>query len=90
MYRSSIGWADDKRVRVDKIRTFENADGSTEVVDPSGGLEGGSNHRGSRDKIVSEGVVEVALRFVDKPKSHTTFSGASRRTASSTPWGRLT
>jgi hypothetical protein len=45
------------------LDTFKDADSSTEVVDPSGGLEGGSNHRGSRDKIVSEGVVEVALKL---------------------------
>jgi hypothetical protein len=56
-----------------KFRTFEDADGSTEVVDPSGGLKGGSDHRGGRDEIVSEGVVEVALWFGDKPKSYDIF-----------------
>lgn len=42
-------------------RTLKDADGSSKVVDPSGGLEGSSNNGGGGDEIVGKGVVQVAL-----------------------------
>lgn len=42
-------------------RTLKNADGSGKVVDPPGGLEGSSDDYGRGDKVVGEGVVQVAL-----------------------------
>ena len=75
-----VGRADgEASFQLTKKHTFEDTDGSAKVVDPSGGLEGGGKHRGGGDEIVGEGVVEVALWFGDKPKSHTTFSEAGRR-----------
>lgn len=44
-------------------RTFENADGSSKVVDSPGSLEGSGDDRGRGDEIVGEGVVEVALKY---------------------------
>ena len=43
-------------------RTLEDSDGGGEVVDSTGGLEGGDNDGRSGDEIVGEGVVQVALR----------------------------
>jgi hypothetical protein len=42
-------------------RTLKDADGSSKVVDPPGGLESGGNDRGGGNEIISEGVVQVAL-----------------------------
>lgn len=42
-------------------RTLENSDGGREVVDPSGGLEGGNDDRWRGNKIVCESVVQVSL-----------------------------
>ena len=84
----SIGWAGSKRARLDKIRTFEDADGSTEVVNPAGGLESGSNHRGGRDKIVSESVVEVALWYVNKPKKSYDIFGSQPESSELYPVGQ--
>ena len=44
-----------------QVRTFENADSSSKVVDSPGGLEGGGDDGGRGDEVVGEGVVEVAL-----------------------------
>lgn len=41
--------------------TLEDSDGGGVVVDSAGGLEGGDNDRRGGDKIVGEGVVQVAL-----------------------------
>jgi hypothetical protein len=41
--------------------TLEDSDGGREVVDTSGGLEGGDDDGGGGDKVVCEGVVQVAL-----------------------------
>lgn len=43
------------------MRTLENADSGSEVVDSAGSLEGGGDDRDGRDEIVGEGVVQVAL-----------------------------
>lgn len=42
-------------------RTLKDADSSSKVVDPPGGLEGGGNDGGGGDEIVGKGVVQVAL-----------------------------
>lgn len=42
-------------------RTLKDADGSSKVVDPSGGLEGSGNNGSGGDEIVGKGVVQVAL-----------------------------
>lgn len=42
-------------------RTFEDSDGSGEVVDTAGSLQGSSDDGGGGDEIVGEGVVQVAL-----------------------------
>lgn len=47
--------------RVVDERTLEDSDGSGEVVDSTGGLEGGNNDRRSGNEIVGEGVVQVTL-----------------------------
>lgn len=47
--------------RVEAGRTLEDSDGSGEVVDSTGGLEGGNDDRGSGNEIVGEGVVQVTL-----------------------------
>ena len=41
--------------------TLENADGSREVVDTAGGLQGRSENLDGGDEIVGEAVVQVAL-----------------------------
>lgn len=46
------------------LDALEDADGGGEVVNPPGGLEGSSDDRGGGDKVVGEGVVEVALTDV--------------------------
>ena len=43
------------------MRTLENADSGSEVVDSAGSLEGGGDDRDGGDEIVGEGVVQVAL-----------------------------
>lgn len=45
------------------LDTFKDTDGGGIVVDATGSLESRLNHRGSRDKIVCESVVETALKF---------------------------
>ena len=43
-------------------RTLEDPDSSGKVIDPPGGLESSNDDRGGRNQVVSEGVVQVALR----------------------------
>jgi len=47
------------------LETLENTDGGGEVVHPAGGLQGSDDDAGRGDKIVGEGVVEVALELED-------------------------
>lgn len=47
--------------RVADERTLEDSDGSGEVVDSAGGLEGGNDDRRGGNEIVGEGVVQVTL-----------------------------
>lgn len=45
------------------LRTLENADSGSEVVDTAGSLEGSGDDGNGGDEIVGEGVVQVALCF---------------------------
>jgi hypothetical protein len=42
-------------------RTFKDPDGGGKVIDAAGGLQGGDNDRGRRNKVVGESIVQVAL-----------------------------
>ena len=54
---SNIMWS----VMLEALRTLENTDGSGEVVDAAGGLQGGAENLDGGDEIVGEAVVQVAL-----------------------------
>lgn len=43
------------------FRTLEDTDGSGEVVDTAGGLQGGAEDLNGGDEIISEAVVQVTL-----------------------------
>ena len=47
------------------MRTLEDTDSSGEVVDTAGSLQGSSEDLNGGDKIVSEAVVQVALKLGD-------------------------
>lgn len=49
-----LGWMD---------RTLEDADSGGEVVDSAGGLEGSGDNGDGGDQVVSESVVQVALKL---------------------------
>lgn len=45
------------------LKTFEDTDSGSIVVNAAGSLESSLDNRGSRDQIVSEGVVQTTLKF---------------------------
>lgn len=53
------------RVQPGKALTLEDTDGSREVVDTAGSLQGSDDDGRRGDEIVGEGVVEVALELKD-------------------------
>jgi hypothetical protein len=49
-------------VSADLVLTLEDPHGGGEIVNPSGGFQGGNEHGRRGDQVVGEGVVQVALR----------------------------
>jgi len=48
-------------IMLEALRTLEDTNGSGEVVDTAGGLQGGGENLDGGDEIVGEAVVQVAL-----------------------------
>ena len=51
-------------IGIPRAHTFEDTDSGGVIVDSSCGSQSGSNDGGGGDKIVGEGVVQVALQKV--------------------------
>lgn len=79
----------------ERVRTLEDTDGGREVVDTASGLQGSSEDLNGGDKIVSEAVVQVALKegrcvsiwSVKGQSICVTGAGGRARPANRVAWG---